>query len=400
MRFSEILSEAVHDPKIDWNKFKLALAAYAASRGLSDYGRIDGIIFLGLAGDPNSQSILDVRLKGPARIGVADPESGKDLGFVHPDKRSRTAGEYYGFSYSDKDEPDPARRERGYQIRKQYEYQIIINHEYFDQATGNFDTGTLAHEAMHRGFDIIRSVPDIRNNISSRTQKYIDELKTEGQKIPGLGLENTGNRDFLEHLIIYSVTVPDQIGPNDLLRSKEEVKLFQMMYNDINKAAVAYIKRYPTPNGSLEILRREVDRMTPGDIRINVVPDASGRPIIVGFLDKVVDAVKQGASSAVNAVKQGANKVVDKIKSALDIGTTPAQPPSNRNPQEVSWYASLLDRIKRNAGLSSKKYVIKTGDTLRKVAQQNNTNIDALLKANPQIKNPDSIFVGDEIIIP
>jgi len=402
MKISELLAEDVHDPKIDWNKFKLALAAYAADRGLADYGRIDGIIFLGLAGDPNSQSILDVRLKGPARIGVADPESGKDLGFSLPGG-ARVGGEYYGFAYSDNNEPDPARRARGHQIRKQYEYQIIINHEHFDPATGEFNTGTLAHEAMHRGFDIIRSVPEIRNNISSRTQKYIDELRTEGQKISGLGLENTGDRDFLEHLMIYAVTVPEQIGPNDLLRSKDEVRLFQMMYNDVNKAAVAYIKRYPTPKGSLELLRREVDRMTPGDIKINVIPDVNGKLIVTGFLD----TLKQGATVVADKVKQGVNIVGDvvkqgvaTVKSALDIGTTPAKPSSSKKADEASWYGSLLARIKKNAGLGSKTHVIKAGDTLRKIAQKNNISVDKLIKANPQIKNPDVIYAGDELIIP
>jgi hypothetical protein len=46
-------------------------------------------------------------------------------------------------------------------------------------------------------------------------------------------------------------------------------------------------------------------------------------------------------------------------------------------------------------------YVIKTGDTLSKVAKKFGITLDALLAANKEtIKDPDKISVGDEIIIP
>lgn len=289
MKIQEVLSESVHDPKIDWNKFKLALAAHAAAQGLGDYGKIDAILFLGLAGDPNSQSVLDVKLKGPARIGVADADSARELDFVDPSKNSRTAGEYYGVAYH-------GRNGRGYQTRKEYEYGIIINHEFFNQATGEVDTSTLAHEAQHRGFDILTQIPAIRKAINPRTQKYLDELHTPGERITGLGLENTGERNFLEHLLIYSREVPDQIGDGSsdthMFRSKDEVKMFQAMYRDIEQAANAYINRYPVPRGGLELLRKEVDRLTPNNVDIKIGKDAGGKPVIMGFLDSVVDRVK------------------------------------------------------------------------------------------------------------
>ncbi|HSL77273.1 MAG TPA: LysM peptidoglycan-binding domain-containing protein [Candidatus Limnocylindrales bacterium] len=46
-------------------------------------------------------------------------------------------------------------------------------------------------------------------------------------------------------------------------------------------------------------------------------------------------------------------------------------------------------------------YVIKTGDTLSRIARQFNVSLDALLAANKErISNPNRIRVGDEIIIP
>ena len=46
-------------------------------------------------------------------------------------------------------------------------------------------------------------------------------------------------------------------------------------------------------------------------------------------------------------------------------------------------------------------YVIKTGDTLSRIAREFNVTLDALLAANKdRISNPNRIRVGDEIIIP
>jgi LysM repeat protein len=45
-------------------------------------------------------------------------------------------------------------------------------------------------------------------------------------------------------------------------------------------------------------------------------------------------------------------------------------------------------------------YVIKAGDTLSKVATSFDLTLDELLAANPQITDPDTIAIGDEITIP
>jgi LysM repeat protein len=46
------------------------------------------------------------------------------------------------------------------------------------------------------------------------------------------------------------------------------------------------------------------------------------------------------------------------------------------------------------------EYVVKKGDTLSAIAKRYGTTVDALLKANPNIKNPNLIRVGQVIIIP
>lgn len=45
-------------------------------------------------------------------------------------------------------------------------------------------------------------------------------------------------------------------------------------------------------------------------------------------------------------------------------------------------------------------YVIKKGDNLTKIAKANNTTVQELLKANPNIKNPNLIYSGEKLKIP
>jgi peptidoglycan DL-endopeptidase LytE len=49
---------------------------------------------------------------------------------------------------------------------------------------------------------------------------------------------------------------------------------------------------------------------------------------------------------------------------------------------------------------SGQLYYARSGDTLRKIAARFNTTVDAILKVNPQITNPNLIWVGQAISIP
>ncbi|HEX9839048.1 MAG TPA: LysM peptidoglycan-binding domain-containing protein [Anaerolineales bacterium] len=49
---------------------------------------------------------------------------------------------------------------------------------------------------------------------------------------------------------------------------------------------------------------------------------------------------------------------------------------------------------------SGQTYYAQRGDTLRKIAAKFNTTVDAILKVNPQIANPNLIYVGQAITIP
>jgi len=57
-----------------------------------------------------------------------------------------------------------------------------------------------------------------------------------------------------------------------------------------------------------------------------------------------------------------------------------------------------MDRLQYNKGGFVKR-LLKRGDTLFSIARENNLSVEELLKLNPQIKNPDTIYAGDEINI-
>jgi spore coat assembly protein SafA len=45
-------------------------------------------------------------------------------------------------------------------------------------------------------------------------------------------------------------------------------------------------------------------------------------------------------------------------------------------------------------------YTVAKGDTMSKIAKKFGVTVEELLAANPQIKNPDKIKIGDKITIP
>jgi LysM repeat protein/muramidase (phage lysozyme) len=70
-----------------------------------------------------------------------------------------------------------------------------------------------------------------------------------------------------------------------------------------------------------------------------------------------------------------------------------AQNPQIRNADTI--YPGDQIQIKTGAG-----YVVQAGDTLGDIAARNNVTVDALLSANPQVSNPDMIYAGDVLKLP
>jgi LysM repeat protein len=51
-------------------------------------------------------------------------------------------------------------------------------------------------------------------------------------------------------------------------------------------------------------------------------------------------------------------------------------------------------------GPCGETYTVLPGDTLTSIARRCETTVQAILQANPQIVNPNRIFVGQRIVIP
>lgn len=84
-------------------------------------------------------------------------------------------------------------------------------------------------------------------------------------------------------------------------------------------------------------------------------------------------------------------------KIAAKFGTTVAvliqMNPNISNPNVIY----VGQAISVPAGAST--YVVQSGDTLRKIAAKFGTTVDALLKLNPKISNPNVIYVGQVITV-
>ena len=68
----------------------------------------------------------------------------------------------------------------------------------------------------------------------------------------------------------------------------------------------------------------------------------------------------------------------------LIVYVTPSTPPPSRPPPPSG----------------GPTYYVRKGDTLRNIASRLSTTVDALLKLNPQITNPNLIYIGQAITIP
>lgn len=62
--------------------------------------------------------------------------------------------------------------------------------------------------------------------------------------------------------------------------------------------------------------------------------------------------------------------------------------------------ANIVAQIGSLDNPTSVNYKIKKGDNITKIAKANNTTVQALLKANPKVKNPNLIYAGETLRIP
>ena len=351
---------------IDWEKFRAGMTVLAMDQEeLRGYQGVDAIVFLGLMGDPSPRSRpIDIRLQSPARIVVLNaagvdvlgPVSGMYLDPNHIDVRD----------YPNKPDFDNRAQERK-AIRKDYD--IAVSHKNFDPAFDARRTDaldTLAHEARHRGFRILWETPEIMSKIPQPLRDSMQNfIKHNDGKI----------RDSYEHLMIYAVSMPptegNAIGLDRFFRSKEEYYKYRKDYKIVEQAAKSYVMSMKVTPGGLAALRNEVDKMTPKDEVIKIVPGPTGA-VAVG-----TTPVKTAAPAAVKVAEPAAAAV---------------QPANVTAPVAT-------------AATTPKAYTVQRGDTLGRISQRfYKGRLNDLLSANPQFtangRNPNLIFPGDRVIIP
>ena len=90
----------------------------------------------------------------------------------------------------------------------------------------------------------------------------------------------------------------------------------------------------------------------------------------------------------------------------VGFGPTPTLEAYGLNPQTIA-PGDLMTEILRilrgvvpDGFVGGSQYFVKPGDTLSHIAKDHGVSLDSLIAANPQIKNPDLIYPGDEIRIP
>jgi LysM repeat protein len=355
---------------IDWEKFRAGMTALAMDQQeLRGYQGVDAIVFLGLMGDPSPRSQpLDLRLQGPARVIVLNA-AGVDLIGA-----GRISGQYLAPNiidrrdYPDRPEFDNRTAERKAIVK---DYDIAVSHRNFDPAFDAFRTDaldTLAHEARHRGFRILWDTPEIMSKIP---QDVRDKMFAPWEK----------GKDAPEHYMIYSVSmVPNgnNIGPDQYFKSLEEFKSWRRTYKAVEQAAKSYVMNMKVTPGGLAALRNEVDKMTPKDEVIKIVPGPTGA-VAVG-----TTPVKAAAPAAavVKAAEPAAAAVQPAKSAATDVTASDATDTA-----------------------APKTYTVQRGDILGRIAQKYyKGRLSDLLRANPQFtsngRNPNLIYPGDRVIIP
>ena len=360
MRAREFIREENYGQaaNIDWEKFRAGMTALAMDQEeLRGYQGVDAIVFLGLMGDPSPRSRpIDIRLQSPARIVVLNAAGVDVLGRVSGMYLDPNHVDYR--DYPNKPDFDGRAQERK-AIRKDYD--IAVSHRNFDPAFDARRTDaldTLAHEARHRGFRILWETPEIMSKIPQPLRDNMVSTRI---------MHNTGEmRDSYEHLMIYAVsmgTTGNAIGPDkdSFFRSKEEYYKYRRDYKIVEQAAKSYVMSMKVTPGGLAALRNEVDKMTPKDEVIKIVPGPTG-------------AVAVGTTPVKVAEPAAAVKVAEPAADVIDTATP-------------------------------KTYTVQRGDTLGRISQKYyKGRLSDLLRANPQFtangRNPNLIFPGDRVIIP
>ena len=94
--------------------------------------------------------------------------------------------------------------------------------------------------------------------------------------------------------------------------------------------------------------------------------------------------------------------VIFSLPFLLNFGgsSTPTTPPASAGPSDNSLASSGPSSSVAPVTPTAQIYIVAAGDTMSKIAKKFGLTVAQLEAANPQIKNPNSIKIGDKITIP
>ena len=341
---------------VDWNQLKAALTVIATDPDLKGVKPVDAIMFLGLIGDPNADP-LKAKQKGPARFGVLTPQG---MNRIPRYQHNGLQGEYQPQGVFQKDTDG--------NLVSFEKFDIILSPKYWQALTADTDTPELvAHEARHRGFDILFTNPATLARIPKELQNYREKYWTGGENGWPMKFNDQEYWDSWEHMCLWSLERRGQAAFGQkgyIFASKEEMLQFRRWYYQLEAVAKDYVATVKVPAGGYEALRSEIDKKTPSNMEIQVKPDANGKPIVVGKLSA------QEIERRNKDIQAGKN--IDKQGNTVKSGTVA--------PGEI--------------------YTVQARDSLSKIAAAHGISLPAIIKANPQFANPDLIYPGDQVNIP
>jgi hypothetical protein len=375
------VKEPIENIDIDWEQFKAGMTAASLFSKEPLVDRIDGLVYLGIMGAPGKNKIFE-----PVRMAwtvdddgngfmdrAANAPSGSSTWTRRGPDKGFIGGEYvagYGGGYRGKSSAEQE------VIGK---YDIVFNHVSFNPANISQSASLIAHELRHRGFHMVRSLPEILEKIPQPVRDWAASANSITTDILDYYKFDNKDRQGQEHLLMYSVEMNNgHVGSDAMFRSLEEIRTFRKIYWIVANAARDYIQTQPVPKGGLKALRDAVDEFTPDNEKITITKAPGGKVEIIATSKPTTNTTATTTSTTISpSVGTPTSAPVPASAPSLGAPTSVVKTPSSN----ISWQ----DIYQANKGViggdpnlirpgqkltipGHGEYIVKPGDTLSQIA--------------------------------
>jgi LysM repeat protein len=100
-----------------------------------------------------------------------------------------------------------------------------------------------------------------------------------------------------------------------------------------------------------------------------------------------------------NLTEQEKNHIRGQHKESIKVVTENFSRLLNSKSGNIKPLVSEQEEPMSDVGSAVARYVVKPGDNLTKIAKMVNSTVEELMKNNPEIKDPNKIDIGQEIVI-